>query len=108
MGITARRASRDSARHAGYLWGLGRLWGEPVAINTGDTGCGTARLCSRNGLFPRLASTALGRPLDAAPRLVVVHGHVRLMRRFEDGTLVVDPNARAASVQRGQALRSLS
>jgi hypothetical protein len=88
-------ASRDSVF---FTWSRVRLFAFGVGVGTGDDGCpgvAAGAVCNRRMIFPELADTILGRPVDPAPVPTNCDGandlvHCVWMRHYEHGVVVVN------------------
>lgn len=93
--VTSDHKHRRETKGVYYHWTRAKLFAIPLAVNTGDHGCASAPgPCDRNGLYPDLASTTFGAPIDEQPVAArcARHSHERCLwrRRYSRGLAIVN------------------
>jgi hypothetical protein len=94
QGTMGGHHSRDVAY---YEWARVKLFTIPLAVNTGDDGCGNpapGALCNRQALYPELANIAFGTPVVSAPQSSQCTSgskvHCIWVRRYANGMSLVN------------------
>ena len=97
QGTMGGQHSRDVAY---YEWARVKLFTIPLAVNTGDDGCGNpapGALCNRQALYPELANIAFGTPVVSAPQSSKCSSgstvHCIWVRRYANGMSLVNVSA---------------
>ena len=93
--VTSGHKHRRTSGDVYYRWTRAKLFAIPLAVNTGDHGCAKATgPCDRNGLYPDLASTTFGPPVDPQPVPAQCEPHSRerciWRRRYTRGLSVIN------------------